>query len=116
MEARAVAKFVRIGPRKVRRYLPLVSGKHVEEALAALSIHSSPSTETLSKCIASAAANAENNHDMSPDELWISGAWVDEGFRMPRVKPRARGRADRIHKPTCHITIVVSDAGDESEE
>jgi large subunit ribosomal protein L22 len=116
MEARAVAKFVRIGPRKVRRYLPLVRGKHVEEALAALAIQSSPSTETLRKCIASAAANAEENHDMSADELWVSEARVDEGFRIPRLKPRARGRADRIHKPTCHITIVVSDASDENEE
>lgn len=94
----------------------MVRGKQVEEALVALATHSSPSTDPLRKCIASAAANAENNHDMSPDELWVSEATVDEGFRMPRLKPRARGRADRIHKPTCHITIIVSDAGDESEE
>lgn len=109
MEARAVAKFVRIGPRKVRKFLPLIRGKSVDEALEALGTYGSTSTEALQKCLRSAAANAENNHGMSPDELWVSKAIVDEGFRIPRIKPRARGRADRFHRLTCHITVVVSD-------
>ena len=113
MEARAVAKFVRVGPRKIRRYLPLIRGRSIDEALAALAVHAGPSIEPLEKCMQSAVANAENNHGMSPDELWISQAFVDEGFRIPRMKPRARGRADRFHRPTCHITVVVSDETEE---
>ncbi len=109
MEAQAVAKFVRVGPRKVRRFLPLIRGKAVDEAVQILATYGSPATEALQKCLQSAAANAENNHGMSPDELWVSGAVVDEGFRIPRIKPRARGRADRFHRLTCHITVVVSD-------
>ncbi len=113
MEARAVAKFVRVGPRKIRRYLPLIRGRSIDEALSTLAVHAGPSTEPLEKCIQSAAANAENNHGMSADELWISQAVVDEGFRIPRMKPRARGRADRFHRLTCHITVVVSDETEE---
>ena len=115
MEARATSKFVRVGPRKVRRYLPLVRGKSIDAAQAALKNAGSPSTEALSKCIAAAAANAENNHGMAADELWVKEAIVDMGFRMPRLKPRARGRADRFYRPTSHITVVVSDEFDDEE-
>lgn len=109
MEAQAVAKYIRVGPRKIRKFLPLIRGQQVDAALAALATHGSPSTEPLVKCLRSAMANAENNHGMSPDELFVSEAVVDEAFRIPRIKPRARGRADRFHRPTCHIKVVVSD-------
>ena len=109
MEAKAVAKWIRVGPRKVRKLLPLVRKKPIDEALAALAVQSTPATTALEKCINSAAANAENNHGMMPDELWIKKASVDMGFSMPRMKPRARGRADQVRKKTCHITVVVSD-------
>lgn len=117
MEARATSKFVRIGPRKVRRYLPLVRGKQVATAVAVLKGAGSPSTGALIKCIESAAANAENNHGMDADELWIKEAFVDMGFSMPRMRARARGRGDRYYRPTSHITVVVSDDyGDDDEE
>ncbi|MFP3903216.1 MAG: 50S ribosomal protein L22 [Armatimonadota bacterium] len=109
MEAKAVAKWLRVGPRKVRKLLPLVKNKTLDEALAALMVQNSPAKEQLLKCIESAAANAENNHGMVRDELWVKSAVADMGFSMPRMKPRARGRADQMRKPTCHITIVVSD-------
>lgn len=109
MEAKAVAKWLRVGPRKVRKLLPLIKEKPLDEALAALAVQSTPATTALEKCINSAAANAENNHSMTRDELWIKQATVDMGFSMPRMKPRARGRADRIRKQTSHITVVVSD-------
>jgi large subunit ribosomal protein L22 len=112
MEAQAVAKYIRIGPRKVRRFLPLIRRQHVDRALAVLATQGSPSTEALTKCLKSAIANAENNHGMSPDELYIAEAVVNESFRIPRIKPRARGRADRMHRPACHIKIVVTDGAD----
>ncbi len=115
MEARAVSKYVRIGPRKVRRYLPLVKGKRIDAAVAVLKAAGSPSTEALIKCIMSAAANAENNHGMDADDLWVKAAYVDMGFSMPRLRPRARGRADRYYRPTSHITVVVSDERDDEE-
>jgi large subunit ribosomal protein L22 len=113
MEAKAVAKWIRVGPRKVRKLLPLVNDKALDEALAALAVQSTPATTALEKCIGSAAANAENNHGMMRDELRIKQASVDMGFSMPRMKPRARGRADRMRKPTCHITVVVTDEPEE---
>lgn len=109
MEARAVAKWVRVGPRKVRKFLELVKGRPVTVALSNLATYGSTSTDALYKCIASAAANADNNHGMDPEELYVKTVCVDEGFRMPRIRPRARGRADRYYKPTSHITVVVSD-------
>ena len=116
MEARATSKFVRIGPRKVRRYLPLVRGKQVASAVAVLKGAGSPSTVALIKCIESAAANAENNHGMDADELWIKEAFVDMGFSMPRMRARARGRGDRYYRPTSHITVVVSDDYEDEDE
>jgi len=106
---RAVAKFVRIAPRKVRRVVDLVRGKYVDEALAILKFLPSRAAKPVSKVIASAAANAENNDGMNPDLLKVTGAMVDQGPSLKRIKPRAMGRAYRILKRTSHITIYVQE-------
>jgi large subunit ribosomal protein L22 len=100
---------MRFGPRKVMRYADLIRGKSIEEARAILGVSSSPAAKALALCLNSAVANAENNHDMDTDDLTVRKATVDGGMRMPRLRPRARGRADRYHKRTCHITVVVAD-------
>jgi len=115
MEARAIAKYVRIGPRKVRRYADLVRGQPLATARAVLAVQSSPAAKALSLVLESAVANAENNHAMDSRELVVRRVYVDEGFRMPRIKPRARGRADRFVRRTCHITVIVSDNQDSED-
>lgn len=115
MEVRAISKWVRTGPRKVRRFADLIRGKAVEEARAILGVQSSPAALVLRKTLDSAVANAENNHDLDSEDLVVSKAYADGGFDMPRMLPRARGRADRIRKRTCHVTVVLSDEGVERE-
>ncbi len=109
MEAKAVAKWIHRSPRKLRRYVDLIRNTAVAEARAVLGVQPSPAAAEVLKCLNSAAANAENNHDMNPDELVISYAVVDHGLKMARLRPRARGRADRYYRKTSHITIIVSD-------
>ncbi len=109
MEAKAVAKYVRCGPRKVRRYAELIRGRSVDEARKILSVQASPAAHALKKCMESAVANAENNYAMDAEELQVAVAAADDGLKMPRIRPRARGRADRYMKRTCHITVVVRD-------
>lgn len=107
MEARAVARYVRMSPRKVRRVVDLVRGKDVDEALTILKYAPQIAAEPVSKVIKSAAANAENNLDMNRDDLYIAEAYVDPGPTLKRVLPRMRGMADRVLKRTSHITVVV---------
>lgn len=109
MQARAVTKYVRISPYKVRRVMDLVRGKPVEEALAILNYMPQKAAREIARTIKSAAANAENNFDMEPEDLTIKIAFADEGPRFKRHMPRARGRVDLIRKPTTHITIIVDD-------
>lgn len=113
MRARALARYVRCGPRKVMRYADLIRGKSLAEARAVLAVQSSPAAKSLALCLESAVANAENNHNMDAKDLAVAAATVDGAFKMPRLRPRARGRADRYYKRTCHITVVVSDGQDE---
>ncbi|RNC63009.1 MAG: 50S ribosomal protein L22 [Candidatus Dichloromethanomonas elyunquensis] len=113
METKAVAKYVRISPRKVRQVVDLIRGKKVEEAIAILRFTPKVSTEPVSKVLKSAVANAEHNLEMSPDDLYITKVFVDQGPTLKRIMPRAQGRADRIRKRTSHITVVV---GDKKEE
>ena len=110
MEARAIAKYVRIAPRKVRRVIDLVRGKYVDEALAVLKFVPNRAAKQVSKVVASAAANAENNLGADRDLLKVAQAMVDQGPMMKRIQPRAMGRAYRILKRSSHITIVVSEA------
>jgi large subunit ribosomal protein L22 len=105
--ARAVARYVRISPSKARRVINLVRGLPAKEALTVLQFSPQAASEQVYKVLASAIANAENNERLDPDALLVSEAFVDEGPTMKRFRPRAQGRAYRIRKRTCHITVVV---------
>jgi large subunit ribosomal protein L22 len=105
---RATSKYVRVSPYKVRQLLGLIKGEHVDEARRVLTLSTKGAAQPLLKTLESAIANAENNEGLDPDELYIAGAWADEGPTIRRWRPRALGRAYRIRKRTSHITVVVS--------
>ena len=105
---RAVAKYIRISPYKVREVLDLIRGKHVQQAAEILRFTERDAAIVVGKVLASAVANAQNNDGLDPDELYVSACYADEGVTIKRFRPRARGRAGRIRKRTCHITIIVS--------
>ena len=105
--ARAVARYVRMSPMKVRRVLDLVRGLPVAEAAAVLQFAPQAASEPVAKVLASAVANAEHNHDLDPATLYVAAAFADEGPTLKRFRPRAQGRAYRIRKRTSHITVVV---------
>jgi large subunit ribosomal protein L22 len=105
--ARAVARHVRISPMKARRVVDLIRGLPAREALTVLKFAPQAASETVYKVVASAMANAENNERLDPDSLLVRAAFVDEGPTLKRFRPRAQGRAYRIRKRTCHITIEV---------
>jgi large subunit ribosomal protein L22 len=107
VRARAVARFVHMSPTKVRRVIALVKGRPLQEALDILRFSPQAATVPLSKVIASAAANAENNLDLDRDTLVVVSATADEGPTLKRIRPRAQGRAYRIRKRTSHITVEV---------
>ncbi len=110
-QAQAVAKHLRVPPRKGRFVIDAVRGKYAQDALAFLNYIPNRAAGVIAKVIKSAVANAANNHGLRPDNLKVAEARVDEGPRWKRVQPRAQGRAYRILKRTCHITIVVEDGG-----
>jgi large subunit ribosomal protein L22 len=105
--ARAIARYVRVSPTKARRVINLVRGLPAREALTVLQFAPQAASEPVYKVLASAIANAENNERLDPDSLLVSEAYVDEGPTLKRFRPRAQGRAYRIRKRTCHITIAV---------
>jgi len=109
MEAKAVAKYIRISPRKVREVVKLMRGKPVDEALAILRFTPNRGAALVAKVLRSAIANAEHNYEMSRDDLVVSKAFVDQGPTMRRFQPRAYGRANIRRVRTSHITVVVSD-------
>ncbi len=109
MEARAVARYIRISPYKIRRVMDQVRGKTVEEALNRLSFTPKKGARILEKVIRSAVANAENNLGLDVDKLYIKRVYADEGPTLKRWMPRAQGRANRILKRTSHITVVVEE-------
>jgi large subunit ribosomal protein L22 len=109
VEAKAIVKYVRISPRKVRQVVDLIRGKKVNEALAILRYTPKRASEVVTKVVKSAAANAENNLQMEKDELFVTSCFVDQGPTLKRFKPRAQGRADIMRKRTSHITIMVGD-------
>ena len=104
-EVRAVAKWLRMSPRKARLVTQHISGRSVPEARTVLAFTQRAAAREVEKVLRSAIANAEANHGLNGDELIVSGAYVDEGPVMKRWRARARGRVARIKKPTCHITI-----------
>lgn len=109
MEAKAIVKYVRISPRKVRQVVDLIRGKKLNEALAILRYTPKRASEVVTKVVKSAAANAENNLQMEKDELFVTSCFVDQGPTLKRFQPRAQGRADIMRKRTSHITIMVGD-------
>ncbi len=109
MEARAVAKHIRIAPRKMRLVVDLIRGKKVGEAIAILKHTPKAGSPVVEKVLKSAIANAENNFEMDADNLYISKIFVDEGPTLKRFHPRAQGRAYSIMKRTSHVTVYVSE-------
>lgn len=111
--SRAVARYVRSSAFKAREVLDLVRGKSYSEAREILTFSERRISDTIAKCLDSAVANAEHNDDLDGDELFVAACYADEGPTLKRWRPRARGRATRIRKRTCHITVVVARYSDE---
>ena len=109
MEARAKLQNARISPRKVQIVLDLIRNKPVDVALATLELTPKAASPILKKLLNSAIANAENNHSMNPELLYVAECFVTPGPTMKRIMPRAQGRAYRILKRTSHITIVLKE-------
>ncbi|MGC2409150.1 MAG: 50S ribosomal protein L22 [Methyloceanibacter sp.] len=106
-EARAVARLIRVSPQKLNLLAQLIRGKKVDKALADLAFSRKRVARDVKKTLESAIANAENNHDLDVDALFVAEAYVGKNLVMKRLKPRARGRAGRIEKPFAQITVVV---------
>ncbi len=105
----ATAKYVRVSPRKAGDVARLIRGKKVSEAKAILSLTPRAAAKLVGKVLDSAVANAENNHDLDADDLYVVQAYVDGGPTLKRFRPRAMGRASRIRKRTSHITVCVDE-------
>ena len=108
MEARAIARYVRVAPRKARVVIDQVRGKSVVQAREILAFTNRAAAEPVAKCLNSAVANAEHQHQVRPEQLVVKAAYVDEGPTLKRIRPRAKGSASRIRKRTSHITIIVA--------
>lgn len=109
MEARAYLKHLRVSPRKVQIVCDLIRGKSVQQAAGILLNLNKSSSEPMLKLLKSAMANAENNHSMNPEKLYVSEVFACPGPAMKRVMPRAQGRAFRILKRTSHVTLVLKE-------
>ena len=109
MVAKAYAKYLRISPRKVKIVADLIRGKSLAQATGILLTTPKAASEPLLKLLKSAAANAENNHKMDPEKLYVSEAFATPGPIIKRIMPRAQGRAYRINKRTSHVTLAVAE-------
>jgi large subunit ribosomal protein L22 len=113
MEARAIARYVRMSPRKARRVIDLVRGKEVDEAINVLHFTRKRAALPIEKALRSAVANMVNNSKdakkVNSDDLYVKTAFVDGGYTLKRFRAGSMGRASRIRKRTCHITVVVAD-------
>ena len=109
-EVQAHLKGARLSAQKARLIADQIRGKHVEEALNILSFSTKKAAHIVKKVLESAIANAEHNEGADVDDLRVTTVFVDEGMTMKRIRPRAKGRADRIFKRTCHITVKVGQA------
>ena len=107
-EVKAIARYVRMSPSKVRRVLDQIRGRQYREALIILEFMPYKACEPILKVLRSAVANAEHNAGLDPTTLFISKAFADGGPTLQRYRPRAQGRAYQIRKPTCHITVAVA--------
>lgn len=109
MKVKAVAKNIRIAPRKIRIVADLIRGKNIGEAYAILKFTPKVGADVLEKVLKSAVANAEHNYDMNVDDLYISEVFVDQGPTLKRIHPRSRGQAFSILKRSSHVTVVVKE-------
>lgn len=107
-EAKAIARYIRMSPSKVRRVLDQIRGRSYREALIILEFMPYRACEPIIKVLRSAVANAEHNQDLEATNLYISKAFADGGPTLKRYRPRAQGRAYQIRKRTCHITVAVA--------
>ena len=110
MEARATLKYARISPRKVKIVMDLIRNQDADKAMAILKFTPKSACEYLEKLLASAMANAENNHNMDTSRLYVSQAYVGAGITLKRIRAKDHGRAHRILKRTSNITLVVKEA------
>lgn len=108
-EARAIARYIRLSPRKVREVVDLIRGKDLQEALAILRYTPRRASAPIAKVVQSAAANAEHNYEMNKDSLYVAECYVDQGPIIKRFQPRAMGRADTLRRRTSHITVVLKE-------
>ncbi|MBP3815920.1 MAG: 50S ribosomal protein L22 [Firmicutes bacterium] len=113
MEARAVAKYVRMSPIKLKPIADLVRGKDLEEALTILKFTPGKGSEIIEKVVLSAAANAENNHEMNRDSLYVAEVYANQGPTMKRWRAGARGGVSRILKRSSHVGVVLKDRNEE---
>ncbi len=109
MEAKVVAKYLKVGPQKARLVVNQIRGKKVGEAMKILTLSDKAVSKEITKALKSVMANAENNHDMDVDSLFVKSAFADGGPVMKRMRPRAQGRGFTIRKRSSHITIVLGD-------
>ena len=109
MEAKAIARHIRIAPRKIRIVIDLIRGKNIGDAYAILKHTPKIGSEVLLKVLESAIANAEHNYDMNSDKLYVAAAFVDQGPTLKRIHPRSRGQAFKILKRSSHVTVVVKE-------
>ncbi|HZU90840.1 MAG TPA: 50S ribosomal protein L22 [Stellaceae bacterium] len=109
MEVTASLKNIRVSPRKARLVVDTIRGKRVVDAIALLKFMPQKTAVDLERLMKSVAANAENNFDLDPEDLWIKAVYADEGPTYKRYKAKARGRVGRIRKRTCHLTVVAED-------
>lgn len=109
MEAKAIAKYVRVSPRKAGQICGLVRGKNVDEALAILKFTPRGAAADIAKVVKSAKANAENNHEMNAENLYIASIVANQGPTIKRFMPRAQGRATMIRKRTSHIEVILKE-------
>ena len=109
MEVRASVQRVRVSPRKARLVVDLVRGKPVNEAIAIMKFLPNKAAVDVERLLKSVAANAENNYDLDPDDLWIKAIFADDASQMRRFKPKARGRVGRIIRRSTHITVVAEE-------
>ncbi|MDR0520150.1 MAG: 50S ribosomal protein L22 [Clostridiales Family XIII bacterium] len=113
MEARAIAKYIRISPIKLKPVMNLIRGKDLDEALIILKFTPGKGSEAVEKVVQSAAANAENNHEMNRDDLYVAAAYANQGPTLKRWRAGAQGRASMILKRSSHIGIVLKEKSDE---
>ncbi len=109
MEVRAIARGIRVSPRKARLVCDAVRGKDIRTAMAILQFLPQKTAPVVAKTLKSAAANAENNYDLDPNALYVKFIFADDGPQMKRGEFRARGRFNRIIKRSCHITVIVEE-------